>query len=164
MLERGIFALAFAAAIGSGLAAGVFFAFSSIVMPALGRIPPEQGIAAMQSINVAAINPAFMLLLFGTGTACLLLLAGSFLWWGQAGMASIALAGIVYVLGCVGVTIVCNVPINDALRAVQSGTAEAAAVWTRVLGEWTYWNHVRTVGPLVSAVLFTVALIRRASS
>ena len=29
----------------------LFFAFSAFVMPALGRIPPAQGIAAMQSMQ-----------------------------------------------------------------------------------------------------------------
>ncbi len=44
-------------ALGSALVAGVFFAFSTFVMKALGRLQPEQGIAAMQSINVTVLNP-----------------------------------------------------------------------------------------------------------
>jgi uncharacterized membrane protein len=51
--------LSFAVALGSGLMAGIFFAFSTMVMPALSRIPPAQAIAAMQSINVVVINPWF---------------------------------------------------------------------------------------------------------
>lgn len=35
------------AALASALMGGVFFAFSSFVMPALGRIPPAEGIRAM---------------------------------------------------------------------------------------------------------------------
>jgi len=66
MFARSVFTLTFAAALSSGLVAGVFFAFSSFVMPALGRIRPDQGIAAMQSINVTVITPGFMLALFGT--------------------------------------------------------------------------------------------------
>jgi hypothetical protein len=41
-------------ALGCGLLAGVFFAFSAFVMPALRRLPASQGIAAMQSINKLA--------------------------------------------------------------------------------------------------------------
>ena len=48
------------AALGCGLVAGVFFAFSPFVMKALARLPAEQGVAAMQAINVAAITFAFM--------------------------------------------------------------------------------------------------------
>src|SRR4026208_2560392 len=59
-----------ATAIACAVVSGVFFAFSSFVMRALTRIPPEQGIAAMQSINIVVINPVFMTALFGTGIAC----------------------------------------------------------------------------------------------
>ena len=52
-----------------------------------------------------------------------------------------------------------NVPLNNALAAVTLGTPEAAALWTRYLGEWTFWNTLRTVAPIVSAALFTVALL-----
>ncbi len=47
-----LFVLKLFAALGCGLIAGVFFAFSSFVMNALARIQPTQGIAAMQSINI----------------------------------------------------------------------------------------------------------------
>ncbi|MFN2445520.1 MAG: hypothetical protein ABR606_08045 [Vicinamibacterales bacterium] len=47
------------AAIGCALVAGIFFAFSTAVMKALGTLPPAHGIAAMQSINVVIINPWF---------------------------------------------------------------------------------------------------------
>lgn len=56
-------------ALGCGLNAGVFFAFSGFVIKALTRLQPAQGIAAMQSINLAAVTPAFMTALFGTATA-----------------------------------------------------------------------------------------------
>jgi uncharacterized membrane protein len=49
----------FGTALGCGLIAGVFFAFSTFVMPALARLPAAQGIAAMNAINVAAITPTF---------------------------------------------------------------------------------------------------------
>ena len=44
------------AAVGCGLMAGVFSAFSTFVMKALARLPAHEGIAAMQSINVVAVN------------------------------------------------------------------------------------------------------------
>ena len=66
-----LYPLTLTAAVGCGLVAGVFFAFSSFVMKALARLQPAQGVAAMQAINLAAINPAFMLALFGTALACI---------------------------------------------------------------------------------------------
>jgi uncharacterized membrane protein len=71
------------AALGSGVVAGVFFAFSAFVMTALGRLPPEHGIAAMQSINVAVINPWFFAAFFATAALCVVLAAASLFRWGE---------------------------------------------------------------------------------
>jgi uncharacterized membrane protein len=43
------------ALLGAAMIAGVFFAFSSFVMPALARLPAAGGISAMQSINVVGL-------------------------------------------------------------------------------------------------------------
>jgi len=62
--------LAFLALLGCGLNGGVFFAFSSFVMRALGRLPPAEGMAAMQTVNVAVRNPVFLGAFLGTAAAC----------------------------------------------------------------------------------------------
>jgi len=56
-------------ALGCGLIAGVFFAFSTFVMKALAGLPTAQGIAAMQSVNVAVLNGWFFSAFFGTAAA-----------------------------------------------------------------------------------------------
>ena len=43
------FLLPFLAALGTGIMAGIFFAFSAFMMTALGRLPPPQGIAAIRA-------------------------------------------------------------------------------------------------------------------
>ena len=48
-----LFTLTFVTALGCGLIAGLFFAFSVAVMKALACLPSAGGIAAMQSINIA---------------------------------------------------------------------------------------------------------------
>jgi uncharacterized membrane protein len=63
------------AALGAGLIAGFFLAFSICVMAALGRLPPKDGIAAMQSINVVVLNWMFLGVFFGTGLLALILAA-----------------------------------------------------------------------------------------
>jgi uncharacterized membrane protein len=72
-----------ASALGCGLVAGVFFAFSAFVMPALKRLKPAEGIAAMQAINVAAVTPAFMTVLFGTAAVCGALAVRALLAWDE---------------------------------------------------------------------------------
>jgi uncharacterized membrane protein len=64
--ERWLFALKLFSALGCGLIAGVFFAFSVFVMSALARLQPAQGIVAMQSINIRVLNPLFLGVFMGT--------------------------------------------------------------------------------------------------
>jgi uncharacterized membrane protein len=61
--------LTLVAALGCGLIAGVFFAFSTFVMSALARLQPAQGIAAFQAINITVYNPWFMGTFLGTAAA-----------------------------------------------------------------------------------------------
>jgi uncharacterized membrane protein len=158
VLGHATFVLSFVAAIGCGLVAGIFFAFSSFVMAALGRLPSDHGIAAMNAISVTVINPGFMLAFFGSGVVCLAAVASSVLRWSAASGTLILIAAVIYVAGCIGATMVRNVPLNNALAGVPLGTPEAAALWARYLDEWTLWNTVRTVASAVSAILFTYAL------
>jgi uncharacterized membrane protein len=153
------FALSFVAAIGCGLVAGIFFAFSSFVMAALGRLPSDHGIAAMNAINVTVINPGFMLAFFGSGVVCLAAAAATALRWSAPSSTLVLIAAVAYVGGCIGVTMLRNVPLNNALAAVPMSTPQAADLWTRYLSEWTLWNTVRTVAAALSAILFTCALV-----
>jgi uncharacterized membrane protein len=151
-----------AATLGCGLIAGVFFAFSAFIMKALAALPPAQGIAAMQSINIVVINPWFLGIFLGTGVVCLGLAAASLLTWDRPGAACLLAGCALYLIGTVGVTMVCNVPRNNALAAVDPASAEAAQVWTEYVRSWTAWNSVRTIAALAAAALLTVAF--RASS
>jgi len=83
-VDRLLFALTLFAALGCGLVAGVFFAFSTFVMKALSRLSPGEGIAAMQSINVVVLNSWFMVAFFGTAAACVLTIISSLLRWDDA--------------------------------------------------------------------------------
>ena len=108
-----LYATTLVTALGCGLTSGVFFAFSSFVMPALKRLPTGGGIAAMQSINVLAVTPVFMTALFGTAAACLGLIAWAAFSWGEQPTA-LVLAG-----GTIGVTIAFNVPLNNRLATLH---------------------------------------------
>ncbi len=145
------------AALGSGLVGGVLFAFSTFVMSALARLPAPQGIAAIQSINIVAINPMFMGAFLGTGAICVGLMIGAVSRWHDPATPYILTGGLLYVLGTILVTMIWNVPMNDALAAVDPNTAEAAHLWGRVVQQWTAWNHVRTVAALAAAVALMLA-------
>ena len=161
-----LFVATLLAALGCALGAGVFFAFSAFVMPGLARLPPAQGVAAMQSINVTALTPPFLPVFVGTAALCALLGAWSLLRWHEPG-AALRLAGsVVYVVGGLLFTRAFNVPRNDALAALPADGAAAASFWPRYLAGWTAWNHVRTVACLLATALLVLALVsaRAASS
>ncbi len=155
-IEPWLFVLRVGAALGCGLVGGVFFAFSNFVMNALARLPPAQGSAAMQSINITVINPLFMALLFGAGLLCLAQAGSALLRWQQPGSAVLLAASLLYLIGNVLVTLICNVPLNDALAKADPHSVEGAQLWARYLIEWTRWNHVRTLTALAAAALFTI--------
>jgi uncharacterized membrane protein len=158
MIHDWRFVLTFLSALGCGLIAGVFFAFSTFVMNALARLPPAQGIAAMQSINVAVINPWFMGPFLGTAAACVVLAGSSLFAWHKPGAVYLLVGSLLYLAGTLLVTMVCNVPQNDALAAVDPASAEGARLWAGYLTSWTAWNHVRTAAALAAAAAFTFAL------
>lgn len=163
MAEGLIFAATLVSALGAGLIAGVFFAFSAFVMGALARLPAAQGIAAMQSINVVVLNPAFLGTLFGTAALCVFLAAVSVASWAEPGAGWLITGSLLYIVGTILVTVVFNVPLNNALAAVAPESAEGAKVWAGYLGSWTAWNHVRTAAALLATMCFILALFRAAS-
>jgi uncharacterized membrane protein len=158
MIEGFLFVLTLVTAIACGLVAGFFFAFSACVMKSLARLPATQGLAAMQSINVAVINPLIMGALFGTALACAVLVVAAFVEWGEPYAVYLFVGGLLYLVGAIVLTGVYHVPRNNALATVDPNGADAASQWDRYVRGWTAWNHVRTIAALASAALLTVAL------
>jgi uncharacterized membrane protein len=159
MTDKLLFALTLFSALGCGLMAGFFFAFSACVMNALARLPAAQGIAAMQSINVVAPNPLFMTGFLGTAAACAFLAVSSMLRRHEPGAAYLLAGSLLYLVGALLGTILFNMPRNDALAAVDPASAKGASLWADYVSSWTAWNHVRTVASLVAAALLTIALV-----
>lgn len=157
-VEQLLFGLKLFAALGCGLIAGVFFAFSAFVMSALARLQPTQGIAAMQSINITVLNSLFMAAFLGTAAACILLAISSLSRWHQPAAAYLLVGSLLYLIGTVGVTIVFNVPLNEALATVEPSSTDGANLWVSYLANWTFWNHIRTAAAITAATLLTIAL------
>jgi uncharacterized membrane protein len=155
-----LFALTFIAALGAALMAGLFFVFSNFAMTAFGTLPPAGGIAAMQSINVQILNPAFFALFFGTSALSTVLAVVAILNRAQTWSLPLLAGGLCYLAGVLLVTMIFNVPLNNRLAASAPESAEAAAFWAEYLRVWTAWNHVRTVLSLAATASFILALSR----
>lgn len=147
-------ALAFLAA----LVAGVFQAFSDFVMKALRGLDDEIGMLAMQRINVTVLRSLFLVNLF-------LLLPGLLIAGWLAAMHGggprglVAAAGLLYLLGVVGVTLLRNVPMNEELDRVVGAGDEGRKVryWRYYVRHWTRWNHVRSGAGAGTAALLLLA-------
>jgi uncharacterized membrane protein len=145
------------AAVGAAISAGVFFAFSTFVMQALGRLPDDEAVDAMKEINKAAPTPLFMLALFGTGALCIVLSVSAVRRFDEPWAAYVLIGSALFLVAVV-LTIVYHVPRNNALLLIDSRGPEAARAWAGYLTPWTAWNHVRTVTSLAGAVTLILAL------
>lgn len=132
-------ALLWFAALGCGVMAGIYVAFSFFIMAALRRAGPAVGIAAMNSINVVILRSPFMPLFWITTLASAALAAIALPDWNDTASAAMFAGAVVYVLGMFVCTIAFNVPLNNALQAVDASDA-ALPVWQRYLSQWTRWN------------------------
>ncbi|MCB1349655.1 MAG: DUF1772 domain-containing protein [Maritimibacter sp.] len=151
--------------IAYALVAGVFLAFSDFIMRSLANTGGAGGVETMQVINREVFRWIFMALFLGLAPVSLLVAGYGLVHLPTPAGPLMALAGIVYVLGCFGVTIVFNVPMNEALAKMDAGTGTARDYWTGIyLPRWTFWNSVRAGASALSAVLLLVALTRLAQS
>ncbi|HKU07699.1 MAG TPA: anthrone oxygenase family protein [Bradyrhizobium sp.] len=153
--------LLWVSAIGCGLMAGLYFAFSAFIMTALGRIDQAAGIATMNAINRVIVQSLFLPIFMGSALACLALAVLAPFRWDEPGAAMWLAGGALYVAGMFVVTAVFNVPLNNALAALQPASGDAATLWARYLTDWTWWNHVRTVASTLAFALFIAAIAAR---
>ncbi len=159
-LETLLYLVTLFAALGCGIMAGLFYAFSNFVMKALAQIPAPSGIAAMQAINVTVLNPLFLAIFLSTAAACGILVIYALISLQTPGSYCLLTAGLLYLLGNVLVTMVFNVPRNNALARLDAASTEAAGFWGDYVVTWTRWNHVRTVTAMVALVLLIIGLWR----
>lgn len=149
-------ALLWVSAIGCGLMAGLYFAFSTFILQAFDRLGPEPAAAAMNAINVQIVRSLFMPLFLGTTlTSAVLAVIGLIRIGTPGGMAMLA-GGAIYVIGMFVVTMALNVPLNNALAAAGGG--DVAEMWSRYIRNWSLWNHVRTLASTLGCALFIVAI------
>jgi uncharacterized membrane protein len=128
------------AAIASGLQAGLYYGFAVGVMPGLARGDARTFVAAMQQINVAIVNPWFLLTFLGAPALAGLAAA---LHLGRGPVLGWAIAGFVLALATVVITAAFNIPLNNALDAAGSG--DPAAARTAFESGWVIWNAVRAL-------------------
>ena len=142
---------------GYAVIGGVFIAFSDFIMRSLTL--SSQGSVTMQVINREVFHWIFMALFIGLAPLSLAMaLYGLIVVEGPTGTL-IVIAGLVYFIGCFGVTASFNVPMNNALAALQPGSADIESYWAATyVPRWTYWNSVRAAACIVAAAGIAAAM------
>jgi uncharacterized membrane protein len=152
-------ATTFIGVLGAGIVGGVFYAFSSFVMPGLQRLPASGGIAAMNEINVTAEHPAFMVAFMGTTLLALYLGVRGVMDWGDRQATLLVAGSALYLVGAFLLTVVHNVPLNNELADVHPHAANAASQWHDYLDKWNWANHVRGAASVGAAAAYLGALL-----
>lgn len=135
------------ATVAAGLQAGTYYTWACGVMPGLARVDDRTFVASMTQVNVAIVNPAFMLTFLGAPA-----LAAAAVAVAPTGARGWAVAGLALALGTVAITAIGNVPLNDALADGGSRSAFETA--------WTRWNLARAVTSTASLACLAWAALR----
>lgn len=142
----------------NALMAGLYFAFSTSVMPGLARTDDRTYVTSMQRIDRAILNPRFLATFTGAlvvpVVAVVLHLGGD-----GRGRLPWIVAGTVLYGATVVITRTVNVPLNEQLHAAGAVTDRSATpVRAGYHDRWTRFNTARTVLCAAAVVAFTVAL------
>lgn len=139
---------------------GVFLAFSDFIMRSLSLTDGVGGAEAMQVINREVFRWIFMALFLGMAPSSVAIAVYGATHLAHPSGALILLAGLVYLIGCFGVTVAFNVPMNKALACMDLSQDSARAYWTGTyLPRWTFWNTVRTAASGLSAAFLLFGLM-----
>jgi uncharacterized membrane protein len=154
----------YVSAVTTALTAGLFFAYSCSVNPGLGRLNDIGYLSAMQHINRAILNPAFLLTFMGTA---ILLPVSAFMFSGDRTSLRFWLlvaAAVVYIIGVMGVTMGGNVPLNEALDKTDlvSASAGQLAEYRRAFEQpWNKLHAIRTFAVIVTVMLVIGACMQQ---
>jgi len=155
MFSLVVIVLLWAAALSSGVMAGVYLAFSGFIMRALNQLGALQAVASMNAINVAIVRSVFILVFFGSTIISICLIFISIFYWHETESGLMLIAGIVYFIGMFVCTLLFNVPLNNFLATLTDDTDNLHQAWTQYYKVWTSWNHIRVISSLVTCITCT---------
>jgi len=155
--------LLFFAVLLSGLIAGLFYSYSCSVNSGLGKLQNLEYLRAMQSINVAILNPVFFLSFLGT---LLVLPATAWVSYTQNPSMSFYLllaASIIYVVGVFAITLAGNVPLNESLATfdlTKASPTELLKMRKSFELTWNRYHSIRAVASVISFALTILSLVK----
>ncbi len=160
-----LYIVTIAAALLCGLVTGLLFGFAVVAMPGLGTLNDGAFLRGFQVMDRVIQNrqPLFMVAWVGSVLA---VVATAVLGIAELDGADLLLAlaaAVVYLLGVQVPTAAINIPLNNAIQAIDPETLDAEAqrrARQDFEARWNQWNGIRTAMGVVTTVLLLVLLLR----
>ena len=150
----------FAATFLTGLIAGLFYSYSCSVNLGLSKLLDIEYLKAMKSINKEILNPWFFLSFVGS---LIIIPLGTWLYYQSYGAdTSFYLlfgASILYAIGVFGVTVIANVPLNNALDSLELKLLTQQEISTKRLAFEIPWNRFHFIRTLANAIAFAMLVL-----
>ncbi|ABG58376.1 conserved hypothetical protein [Cytophaga hutchinsonii ATCC 33406] len=150
-----------AAIVSTGMMAGIFFTWTNAVTPGIGRLDDMGYLTAFKSMNKTILNPLFFVLFFLPLCAIPLTAFLKYQEGNQPACILLAVAALLYVAGCICVTVSGNVPLNDLLEKtdlINSNVQQLTQLRSSIEVKWNLFNLIRTVASVMSFSLLVISV------
>lgn len=151
-------------ALWSAVIGGVFSAFSEFIMSGLLRAEPAGGIEAMQHINRTVLKTQFVAGILLIAPLSLFLAVHGWKNFEGAARAALLIAPGIYLPTVFLMTLFGNVPMNNKLERLDPTAPSSERYWSTYGRVWTRLNHFRSLGSVVTAIIYLAASITMISS
>lgn len=145
----------------AGLMAGLFFGWAVSVIPGTMRTGDRNYVETMQQINLAIVNPWFVVPFVLTPVVLLTAAFAQYRAGNHRRATTLGVSAGLYLIGVLGVTAGGNIPLNNELAALDLSTSDAAALAERRVAyerPWNRWHYVRTVASVVAFAIAAATL------
>lgn len=150
-----------AAAVATGLSAGLYYAYACSVMIALGKFDDKTYVEVMNKINVVILNPVFMFSFLGS-VAFSIAAAAFHLRSDLRPVLIWIAAATVLNLSSLLISGGFNIPLNNHLATATDavGTVDFAGLRKDFETPWAAWNIVRALANTAASAALAMALVQ----
>jgi len=148
----------------TGLLAGLFFGFQCSIINGLGALGNKEYLLSFQSINKVIQNPIFFISFMGTVIVLPITCYLNYKIGGSDLFPYILSSTIIYIIAVFGITIACNVPLNELLDGFNIQSASDSQIQDMRLqfeAGWNKWHLIRTIASIASFTALIIPLIKR---
>jgi len=143
------------------LTAGLVFGFYAVVMPGIAKLSDRDFLLTFKLIDgvIQDRQPAFMLVWVGSIVSAASLLVLGTLQLSGVELYLVWFAASLYLLAVQGPTVRFNIPLNNAVQALEIeslSAQELAEARTEFEAPWNRWNRFRTMAAIVSVVALLI--------